>query len=236
MDVEYRNLRGYDYLRMISIIIAEDHTIVREGLRMLLEAAQDISVLGEAENGRVAVSLCQKLKPDIVLMDIAMPYLNGLEASHIITNSIPETKVIILSMYPDEEYILEALNAGAMGFLVKKTASGELLRAVREVNYGRAFFSPEVSKTVLDAYRDAKKAVSTEHMPATLKPLTGREREIIQLIAEGYNSRKIAKQLFISIKTVASHRQNIMKKLDIHDIAGLTRYAIKKGLIRAEHQ
>lgn len=220
----------------ISVLIAEDHTIVREGLRMLLEAEPDITVVGEAENGRVAISLCQKLKPDIVLMDITMPILNGIEATDIIINSVPNTKVIILSMYPDEEYIYKVLDAGASGFLVKKTASGDLLRAVREVNYGRAFFSPEVSKTVLDAYRDATKTKGTEHGYTVLKQqqLTSREREILQLIAEGYTSKEIAKQLFISIKTVTSHRQNIIQKLDIHDIAGLTRYAIEKGLIRAE--
>ena len=202
---------------------------------MLLEAEPDIDVVGEAENGRVAVSLSQKLKPDIVIMDISMPSLNGIEATRIIKNSALSTKVIILSMYLDQEYVYNALDAGAMGFLVKKTASGDLLRAVREVNNGRAFFSPEVSRSVVDAYRDASKAAGMEPTSTSTKVLTSREREILQLIAEGHTSKKIAKQLYISVKTVETHRQSIMQKLDIHNIAGLTRYAIEKGLVRAEH-
>ena len=220
----------------ISVLIAEDHTIVREGLRMLLEATPDIAVVGEAENGRAAISLCKELEPDIVVMDITMPFLNGIEATRTIAKSLSGTRVIILSMYPDEEYVFEALNAGASGFLVKQTASDDLLKAVREVNDGRAFFSPSVSRTILDAYREASKAdAGTEPAPTDLKLLTPREREILQLIAEGYTSKEIASQLFISMKTVGSHRQNIMQKLDIHDIAGLTRYAIEKGLIRVDH-
>ena len=202
---------------------------------MLLEEEPDIAVVGEAENGRVAVALSQKLKPDIVIMDISMPILNGIEATRIIKNSALSTKVIILSMYLDQEYVYNALDAGATGFLVKKTAAEDLLRAVREVNNGRAFFSPEVSKSVVDAYRDASKAAGMEPTSTSSKVLTSREREILQLIAEGYTSKEIAKQLYISLKTVETHRQNIMQKLDIHNIAGLTRYAIEKGLVRAEH-
>ena len=222
-------------MNKIAVLIAEDHTIVREGLRMLLETAPDIIVVGEAENGRVAISLCQKLHPDIVLMDIAMPSLNGVEATRIILKDLPDTKVIILSMYPDEEYVFESLDAGALGFLVKQTASDDLLKAIREVNSGQAFFSPSISKTVLEAYRKISKATETKEPPAQRISLTSREREVLQLIAEGCTSKEIAEQLFISIGTVRKHRNNIVQKLDIHDIVGLTRYAIEKGITTKDH-
>jgi len=202
---------------------------------MLLETAPDIIVVGEAENGREAVSLCQKLQPDIVLMDIAMPTLNGVEATRIILKDLPDTKVIILSMYPDEEYVFESLDAGASGFLVKQTASDDLLKAIREVNSGQAFFSPSISKMVLKAYRKTSKATEIIEPPAQWISLTSREREVLQLIAEGYTSKEIAEQLFISIGTVRKHRNNIGQKLDIHNIVGLTRYAIEKGITPKDH-
>ncbi|MFQ6608826.1 MAG: response regulator [Fidelibacterota bacterium] len=213
----------------ISVLIAEDHTIVREGLRSLLEASSDILVVGEAENGREAVSLCQKLRPDIVLMDIGMPVLNGVDATRIISKDVPESKVVILSMYTDDEFVQEAVKAGASGYLLKRTASDDLLRAVREVARGRAFLSPAVSKTVLKAYSKASREIK-KNQPSHSN-LSTREREVLQLIIERYCTEDIAEQLHISTNTVRTHRQNIMKKLDIHDVVGLTRYVIEKKIL-----
>lgn len=216
---------------MISIIIAEDHTIVREGFRSLLEATSDIKVVGEAKNGKIAVNLCQELKPDIILMDIAMPTLNGIEAARLITRDVPETKVIMLSMYSDEEYVHESLLAGALGYLVKETASEDLIKAIYEINEGKCYLSPIISKTVLTAYKKIPFDFFENTNSDPEKALTDREREIVQLIAEGYTTRQIAEKLYISNKTVGNHRQHIGSKLDIHDIAGLTRYAIDRGII-----
>lgn len=216
---------------MISIIIAEDHTIVREGFRSLLEATSDIKVVGEAKNGKIAVNLCQELKPDIILMDIAMPTLNGIEAARLITRDVPETKVIMLSMYSDEEYVHESLLAGALGYLVKETASEDLIKAIYEINEGKCYLSPIISKTVLTAYKKIPFDFFENTNSDPEKALTDREREIVQLIAEGYTTRQIAEKLYISKKTVGNHRQHIGSKLDIHDIAGLTRYAIDRGII-----
>lgn len=218
-------------MNKISVIIAEDHTIVREGFRALLEANSRINVVGEAENGEIAVNLCRKLKPDIILMDIAMPALNGIEAARLIKRDVIGTKVIMLSMYSDEEYVHESLNAGAMGYLVKETATEDLIKAIYTVNEGKNYLSPIISKTVLEAYKNIPSDYfrNTNSNPEIV--LTEREREVVQLVAEGYTAKQIAKTLFISSKTVGNHRQHISRKLNIHDIAGLTRYAIDKGII-----
>ncbi len=215
----------------ITVLVADDHTVVRESFKLLLESDKDIKVVGEAENGRDAVVLAEKLKPDVVLMDIGMPVLNGIEATRIIKKQVPSSKIVILSMYPDEEYVYEAIDAGASGYLVKETASEDLLKAMHEVSEGKAYFNPIILKTVLDRYRKFSKAANIEQVSDQIILLSQREREVLQLIAEGNTSKDIAEQLYISVKTVTNHRQNIMRKLNIHDIAGLTRYALNKGII-----
>ena len=214
----------------ITVILADDHTVVRQGLRALLEAEEDMSVVGEAENGRQAVQMAKRLHPDVVVMDIAMPLLNGLEATRQVSQESPKSKVIILSSYSDDEYVQQLTDAGASGYLVKQTAAQDLVAAIREATKGNAFFSPAISKRLLEHYR-----ASIGKPPGAKKShkLTPRELEVLQLIAEGYSNKLIAGELFISVKTVEKHRQQLMNKLDIHDVAGLTRYAIAKGVIES---
>ncbi len=215
-------------MQKITVLLADDHTVVRQGLRALLEAEEDMSVVGEAENGRQAVQMAKRLQPDVVVMDIAMPQLNGLEATRQINKEIVNSHVLILSSYSDDEYVQQLTDAGASGYLVKQTAANDLVTAIREAKKGNAFFSPAISKRLLDHYR-----LSLNRPPDQKKPtkLTPRELEVLQLIAEGYANKQIAGELFISIKTVEKHRQQLMHKLDIHDVASLTRYAISKGII-----
>lgn len=216
-------------MQKTTIILADDHTIVRQGLRALLEAERDMKVVGEAETGRQAVQLTKKLQPDVVIMDIAMPVLNGIQASRQIRKLNTSTKVLILSMYRDDEYVRQAIQAGVAGYLIKQTAANELLTAIREVKKGHAFFSPLISKLLIDQYREAFE----KHRAKKENILTPRELEVLQLIAEGRSNKQIAGELSISIKTVEKHRQQIMQKLSIHDVAGLTRYAITKGIIES---
>lgn len=215
-------------MQKITVLLADDHTVVRQGLRALLEAEEDMTVVGEAENGRQAVQMVKRLQPEVVVMDIAMPQLNGLEATRQITRESPKSHVLILSSYSDDEYVQQLTDAGASGYLVKQTAANDLVSAIREAKKGNAFFSPAISKRLLEHYRS-----SINRSPDQTKPtkLTPRELEVLQLVAEGYANKQIAAELFISIKTVEKHRQQLMHKLDIHDIAGLTRYAIAKGII-----
>lgn len=220
-------------MEKITVLIAEDHALVREGIRALLEPTNDITVVGEAKNGKVADSLCSELKPDIALLDIGMPFLNGIEAARLIRNEVPETKIIILSMYSDEVYVIEAFDAGVLGYLVKDTASEELVRAIREIYDGKTYFSPKVLKNVIKAYKNTAKINHNNHPSGSKGMLTPREREIVQLIAEGFTSNQISEKLLICIKTVKNHRQNISAKLDIHDVATLTRYAINNGVIQS---
>ena len=216
----------------ISVVIVEDHTIVRDGLRMLLENESNIEVVGECDNGRAAIEFCAKPQaPDIILMDISMPKQNGLEATRIIKKDFPKTHVLILSMHSGPEYVNQALSAGASGFLLKSTAAEDLITAVNEIRRGKAYFSPEISKTIIDLWRREHQNNDDEQQSKTKSALTQREREVLQLIAEGYTAPQISKQLFISIKTVAKHRQNIRDKLNIHTVAGLTRYALKNQII-----
>jgi DNA-binding NarL/FixJ family response regulator len=218
-------------MNKITILLADDHTVVRQGLKALLEAQPDMAVVGEAANGRQAMQIARKLAPDVVVMDIAMPSLNGLEATRQIIRSIPTAKVLILSSYNDDEYVSQLTEAGAAGYLLKQTAATDLIRAIREVRKGKAFFSPAVSKRLLDYYRET--IVKGTRVPKPRAFLTSRETEVLQLIAEGEGNKQIAAELGISIKTVEKHRQQVMNKLHIHEVAGLTRYAISKGMIES---
>jgi DNA-binding NarL/FixJ family response regulator len=218
-------------MEKIRVLLVDDHTVVRQGLRVLLEAEADIAVIGEAETGRQAVQLATKLMPDVVVMDIAMPMLNGLEATRQIIKALPNAKVLVLSSYSDDEYVHQLTEAGAAGYLLKQTAAADLIKAVREARKGNAFFSPAISKRLLEHYREA----FLRGIPVRKRTdlLTSRESEVLQLIAEGKANKQIASDLSISIKTVEKHRQQVMNKLNIHDVAGLTRYAISKGIIES---
>jgi len=218
-------------MNAIRVILAEDHTIVRKGLRSLLEGEEDIEVIGEAGDGKEAITLVEQKKPDIVVMDIGMPELNGLEATRRIKKKFPETKVLILTMHTNEEYVFEILQAGASGYIVKKAAPMELVSALRAVKRGESFLSPSISKKVIDEY--LQRAGEAKRRGA-FELLTDREREVLQLIAEGNSTRGIAGRLFISTKTVETHRSNLMEKLDLHGTADLTRYAIRMGIVDPE--
>jgi DNA-binding NarL/FixJ family response regulator len=218
-------------METIKVLLVDDHTIVRQGLRVLLEAEPDITVVGEAETGRQALQLTRKFEPHVVVMDIAMPGLNGLEATRQINKDFPDSKVLVLSSYSDDEYVHQLSEAGAAGYLLKQTAASDLIKAVREVRKGNAFFSPTISKRLLEQYREAFLGGTPVRKRGVI--LTTREAEVLQLIAEGRPNKSIASELCISIKTVEKHRQQVMNKLNIHDIAGLTRYAISKGIIES---
>ena len=216
-------------MKKINVLLADDHTVVRQGLRMLIEGEPDISVVGEAENGLQTVQMARKLRPDVVVLDVAMPHLNGLEVTRRITRDLPDTRVLVLSSYSDEEYVQQLTEQGASGYLVKQTAGNELIKAIREAHKGNAFFSPTISKRFLDQCRDAFSR--KERAAKKTGRLTSREAEVLQLIAEGRANKQIASELGISIKTVEKHRQQVMNKLGIHDVAGLTRHAITKGIV-----
>ena len=218
-------------MQQIKVILADDHTVVRQGLRALLVAEGDIEIVGEADNGRQAVQLAKKFLPNVVVMDIAMPVLNGLEATRQIARALPSTKVLVLSSYSDDDYVQQLTEAGAAGYLVKQTAANELLKAIREAHKGNAYFSPAIAKRLRDHCR--KTFVSGQPMKRRSDYLTTREAEVLQLIAEGRANKQIAAELCISIKTVEKHRQQVMNKLGIHDVAGLTRHAISKGIIES---
>ncbi|MDB6122934.1 MAG: Two component transcriptional regulator, LuxR family [Pedosphaera sp.] len=218
-------------MQKITVLLADDHTVVRQGLRALLVVEGDIEIVGEADTGRQAVAMAKKLMPDVVVMDIAMPLLNGLEATRQITKQLPSSKVLILSSYSDDEYVQQLTEAGAAGYLVKQTAANDLLKAIREAHKGNAFFSPSIAKRLRDQCREA--FVSGQPVKKRSDYLTTREAEVLQLIAEGQANKQIAAELCISIKTVEKHRQQVMNKLNIHDVAGLTRHAISKGIIES---
>src|SRR5437016_8421086 len=215
----------------IRVLLADDHAVVREGLRALLDATPDIEVVGEAETGRLAVQLAQKLQPDVVVMDVVMPQLNGIEATRQIVRDAPASKVLVLSSYSDDDKVAQLIEHGATGYLVKQAASNDLVKAIREARKGNAFFSPCISRRLLDQCRDS--FVKGKVVKKNTDRLTSRETEVLQLIAEGYANKQIADVLGISIKTVEKHRQQLMDKLNIHEVAGLTRHAIAKGMIEA---
>jgi DNA-binding NarL/FixJ family response regulator len=212
-------------LKKITIALADDHAIFRQGLKALLEAERDIEVVGEASNGREAIELVMEKAPDVVVMDITMPDITGIQAADVIKTRLSPAKIIILSMYGDEEYVDQAIQSGVDAYLVKETVAGELIKAIREVMKGNAFFSPSVS-TIL---RDRRKGQLERDNPLEL---TLREKEVLQFVTVGKTSREIGDILNISPRTVDKHRQQLMEKPDIRDIAGLTRYAVTKGLIK----
>jgi len=221
-------------MKRITVLLAEDHNIVREGFRSLLKHERDIEVVGEAETGRQAVQLTRKLRPSVVVMDIAMPLLNGLEATRQIRKDFPDTKVLVLSAHGDDAYVEQMAALGAAGFLLKQTSSHELATAIREVEKGKSFFSPSISRRVQE--RSRKSAARGGSSKKNSSRLSSREVEVLQLIAEGHPNKQIASELGISIKTIEKHRQRIMDRLQIHDVAGLTRYAISAGIIESSVQ
>ena len=221
-------------MKKITVLVAEDHMIVREGFRKMLELEADLQVVGEAQDGRLAVALAKKLRPDVVLMDIAMPQLNGLEATRQLRKLLPATKVLMLSAHSDDAYVKNATDSGAAGFLLKQTSAHEVCRAIRDVHQGKTFFSPAI-----DRHFKRLNPLLTGHastVNSKVAPLTSREMEVLQLIAEGKANKQTAHELGIGIKTVEKHREHLMEKLDIHDTAGLTRYAISAGIIESSVQ
>ncbi len=219
-------------MESIKVILADDHKLVRAGIRSLLENSDGVSVVGEAGDGREAIELTGRLNPDMVFLDIAMPELNGLEAAVRIKKDYPEVEVIILSMHIDEEYVVHALNAGASGYLLKDSAPNELRLALDTVIKGNIYISPAIPREMIDDYqRRLKTASSAEELFISREKLSSRQKEVLQLIAEGNSTREIAEKLFVSVKTIETHRSQIMKKLGINDVPGLVKYAIRKGLI-----
>jgi len=212
----------------ISILLADDHTLLRNGIRALLKDEQGMIVVGEAGDGREAVRLAGQLKPNVILMDIAMPLLNGLEATRQIKREHPEINVLILTMYDHEEYFRQTLEAGASGYIIKRAAASELVAAIRAVYNGEVAFSPAITRLLLENYLKRDSFTKDGGDP---NALSSREREVLQLIAEGKTSREIAEILHLSVKTVQSHRANLMQKLDLHDRGDLIKYAIQKKII-----
>jgi len=209
----------------IRILLADDHKIMRDGLRSLLEKQSDMEVVAEAENGRTTVQLAQKLLPDVVIMDIAMPDLNGIEATRQIIATAPSVKVLALSMHPNRAFVTGMLSAGASGYLLKDSAFEELARAIRVIVMNQTYLGLGITKAVVKDY--------VRHLSATgpsAPHLSPKEREVLQLLAEGVTTKQIASRLYVSVKTIETHRQKIMEKLDIHSIAELTKYAIREGL------
>jgi len=213
---------------MISVLLADDHAVVRDGLRALLEAQTDIEVVGDAANGREVLRLAQQLHPDVVVMDIAMPELNGVEATQQMHDAYPSTQVLILSMHSTTEHIFRALQAGARGYLLKDSAGAEVVDAVRVVHAGRRYLSQKIAATVIDDY------IAERHRTSPLESLSSRERQILQLVAEGKSSAEIAAILFLSPKTVDTYRSRLMHKLDIGDLPSLVKFAIQHGVIQLE--
>lgn len=215
----------------MRVVLADDHQLVRAGLRALLQSFADVQVLAECGEGHETLALVDRLQPDVLLLDIALPGLNGLEVARRVPKLSPHTRVLILSMYAGAEYVAQALRAGVSGYLVKDSAVDELRVALDSIRAGRPYLSPAVSQAVLQGYLRTGQAPPER---AALDPLTPRQREILQLVAEGHSTRDIAARLGLSIKTVESHRAQLMDRLDIHDVPGLVRFAIRAGLVSAE--
>jgi DNA-binding NarL/FixJ family response regulator len=212
----------------LSIVLADDHTILREGLRALLAADSNFEIVGEAQDGREAVRCVEKLGPDLILMDLSMPRMSGMDAIREIKKRYPETKIIALTVHKTEEYLLTTLQAGADGFVLKDATHNELLLAIKNVMGGKSYLSPGVSEKVIEGYLKGKEG---SRALGSWESLSQREREVLKLIAEGYKNKEIAEDLCISLKTVEKHRANLMKKLDLHNAAALTVYAVEKGLV-----
>jgi DNA-binding NarL/FixJ family response regulator len=211
----------------IRVFLADDHGVVREGLRAMLEVQEDITVVGEAANGREAVRLTQKLDPDVVLMDIAMPELNGIEAANQIRETCASTRVVILSMHASSEHIYRALQAGALGYVLKESVGNEVANAVRVVHSGRRYLSQQIAEVMIADYVHQRQTTPAK---SPLERLSPREKEILQLVVEGKSSAEIADIIYVSKKTVETYRSRLMKKLDISDIPSLVRFAIQHGL------
>ena len=222
-------------MKSIRVILADDHKLVRAGIRSLLEDFKGIIIVGEASNGREAIELTAKLNPDIVFLDLAMPELNGLETAARIRKEFTQVKCIILSMYTDEEYIIQALKSGASGYLLKDAAPVEMMQAVKLLMKGEIYISPSITSEKINEFIKRQKDFPLkEESISRRENLTARQKEVLKLIAEGNSTKEIAEKLFISVKTVETHRAQLMKKLGIYDIAGLVKYAIKTGLIFPE--
>jgi len=215
----------------VRIVIAEDHTILREGLKSLLSSNPDFEIIGEAEDGREAIRCVEKFKPDLILMDLSMPRINGLDAIKEIKKRFSETKILVLTVHKTEEYILATLKSGADGYILKDSTHAELVLAVKNVLSGKHYISPGISEKVIEGYLEGKKTLKRK---SSWETLTQREREILKLIAEGYKNKEIGDYLCISPKTVEKHRANLMEKLDLHNVQALTAFAIEKGLVSRE--
>ena len=210
-------------MKRIRILLADDHPVVRPGFKMILDAQPDMEIVGEAGNGREAVELAESLKPDVVVMDVAMPELNGIEATRRVAASVPHARVVALSMHKDSVYVREVLRAGARGYLLKDSGANDLVAAVRAVAQGEGYLSPGVSDAVLDDYR--------KHVTNPIDLLSSREREVLQMLAEGKTNKEIAGVLNLSVYTVDAHRGRIMEKLNLHSINDLVRFAVRNGMI-----
>ena len=230
-----RAVTSRSFGKKTTVVLCDDHTVFREGLRLLLETAGDIEVIGEAANGHRALGEAKRLKPDVLLMDVAMPLLNGVEAARLIAREAPAVQVIMLSSYSDEQYVRHAVAAGAAGYVMKETASDDIFQAIRETSKGNAYFSPTIAQRLARQWRNCESGPKTEAASRMAAPaLTSRQTEVLQLIAEGYSSKQIGNLLLLSIKTVEKHRQMLMSKLDIHEIATLTRYAVSSGIVESK--
>jgi DNA-binding NarL/FixJ family response regulator len=212
---------------VITVLLVDDHLIVRDGLRMLLEASGETKIVGEADNGLDAVTKARELRPDVVVLDLEMPRLNGVEAARQITRHVPKTKILVLSTHSDAEIVRDLIGAGISGYLTKDVASTQVLDAVRETARGNTYFTPAITRHVLDQSR----SILGKQGPTPRVALTSREMEVLQLVAEGHANKQVADLLAISIKTVEKHRQSLMRKLDIHETATLTRYAVSRSIV-----
>ena len=221
-------LMGETSVENLRIVLAEDHTILREGLRALLSANPDFEIIGEAQDGREAVRCVEKLEPDLLLMDLSMPRMSGMDAIREIKKRYPEIKIIALTVHKTEEYLLNTLQAGADGYVLKDATHDELVLAIQNVMGGKSYLSPGVSEKVIEGYLEGRES---NRSMSPWERLSQREREVLKLIAEGYKNKEIAEDLCISLKTVEKHRANLMKKLDLHNAAALTVYAVQKGLV-----
>ena len=216
----------------IRVALVDDHTILREGVRALLDEESDIAVVGEASDGLEALDIVEEFAPDVVIMDMVMPRMSGLEATREIKRRWPEVRVLILSMYDDDEYVQQIIQAGASGYVLKRVAAGELVRAIHEVHGGASFLQPPIAAKLIEDYVRLVRGEGAEERKGD--PLTERERQILKLIADGRTNQNIAELLHLSKKTVESHRANIMRKLDLHDVTELVKYALRKGLIQLD--
>lgn len=226
--------RASNFMKAITVLVVDDHAVVREGLRNMINLEADLQVVGEAKNGREALALAMSLQPNVVLMDIAMPGLNGLEATRQVIKALPDARIIILTAHHDDAYVDRAIEAGAVGFLLKQTSAQNVCRAIHEVAAGRPYFGKSVARRIVRLQQQSAERSGADHNRPS--QLTSREVEVLQLIAEGKANKETAAELGISIKTVEKHRGSLMAKLDIHDTASLTRYAISSGIIESSVQ